>query len=76
MARWGQTRYRQNHLPLRRINNVNYERSLTDRMLGCGTLILETAAGQPLLLPDVPDVERVHVTITELLFRDEDDSDE
>ena len=63
-------------LPLRRINNVNYERSLTDRMLGCGTLILETAAGQPLLLPDVPDVERVHVTITELLFRDEDDSDE
>ena len=27
-------------LPLRRINNVNYERSLTDRMLGCGTLIL------------------------------------
>ncbi len=45
-------------------------------MLGCGTLILETAAGQPLLLPDVPDVERVHVTITELLFRDEDDSDE
>lgn len=63
-------------LPLRRINNVNYERSLTDRMLGCGTLILETAAGQPLRLPDVPDVERVHVTITELLFEEQDDSDE
>lgn len=63
-------------LPLRRINNVNYERSLTDRMLGCGTLILETAAGQPLRLPDVPDVEQVHVTITELLFQDQDDSDE
>lgn len=63
-------------LPLRRINNVNYERSLTDRMLGCGTLILETAAGQPLRLPDVPDVEQVHVTITELLFQDQDNSDE
>ena len=63
-------------LPLRRINNVNYERSLTDRMLGCGTLILETAAGQPLRLPDVPDVERVHVTITELLFSEEDEDDE
>ena len=64
-------------LPLRRINNVNYERSLTDRMLGCGTLILETAAGQPLTLPDVPHVERVHVAITELLFSvDDDDSDE
>ncbi|WP_231979674.1 PH domain-containing protein [Tessaracoccus coleopterorum] len=34
-------------LPLRRINNVNYQRGLLDRMLGCGTLILETAAGQP-----------------------------
>ncbi|MHA7859853.1 PH domain-containing protein [Tessaracoccus sp. Y36] len=55
-------------LPLRRINNVNYERSLTDRMLGCGTLILETAAGQPLALPDVPHVERVHVTINDLLY--------
>ncbi|MDO5676978.1 MAG: PH domain-containing protein [Propionibacteriaceae bacterium] len=55
-------------LPLRRINNVNYERSLTDRMLGCGTLILETAAGQPLVLPDVPRVERVHVAINDLLY--------
>ncbi len=54
----------------------NYERSLTDRMLGCGTLILETAAGEPLRLPDVPDVERVHVTITELLFSDQDNSDD
>lgn len=58
-------------LPLRRINNVNYEKSITDRMLGCGTLVLETAAGQPLMLPDVPGVERVHRTIADLLFRDE-----
>lgn len=63
-------------LPLRRINNVNYERSFTDRLLGCGTLVLETAAGQPLNLPDVPRVERVHVTITELLFNDDERNDE
>lgn len=56
-------------LPLRRINNVNYERSLTDRILGCGTLVLETAAGQPLVLHDLPRVERVHVLINNLLFR-------
>lgn len=55
-------------VPLRRINNVNYDRDIIDRLLGCGTLTLETAAGQPLVLPDVPDVERVHVQITELLF--------
>ncbi len=63
-------------LPLRRINNVNYERSLTDRMLGCGTLIFETAAEQPQILPDVPQVEKVHVTITELLFADHEDGND
>ena len=57
-------------LPLRRINNVNYERSLTDRMLGCGTLILETAAEQPLVLPDLPKIEQVHVQIADILFGD------
>ena len=59
-------------LPLTRINNVAYERSLTDRMLGCGTLIVETAADEPLTLPDVPNVERVHVAMTELLFGNPD----
>lgn len=56
-------------LPLMRINDVSYERSLTDRMLGCGTLNIQTAAdGGTIVLTDVPDVERVHVAMTELLF--------
>ena len=55
-------------LPLSRINNVAYERSLLDRVLGCGTLILTTAAEAPVALHDIPDVERVHVVMTELLF--------
>ncbi|RRD49689.1 PH domain-containing protein [Arachnia propionica] len=55
-------------LPLRSINNVTYERSVTDRMLGCGTLVLETAADEPLSLPDVPGVERVNTIIADLLF--------
>lgn len=55
-------------LPLRSINNVTYERSVTDRMLGCGTLVLETAADEPLTLPDVPGVERVNTIIADLLF--------
>lgn len=58
-------------LPLSRINNVAYERSLSDRMFGCGTLVLTTAAEQPVTLHDVPDVERVHVVMTELLFGEE-----
>ncbi|CCH77226.1 Bacterial membrane flanked domain protein [Nostocoides japonicum T1-X7] len=55
-------------LPLVRINDVSYDRSLLDRVLGCGTLRLTTAADDPVILHDVPDVERVHVVITELLF--------
>ena len=58
-------------IPLSRINNVTYDRSLMDRILGCGTLNLTTAAEEPVTLHDVPDVERVHVVMTELLFGDE-----
>lgn len=58
-------------LPLSRINNVAYARSLLDRMLGCGTLVLTTAAEAPVQLHDIPDVEDVHVLMTELLFADE-----
>jgi uncharacterized membrane protein YdbT with pleckstrin-like domain len=59
-------------LPLSRINNVAYERSLTDRMFGCGTLQLTTAADEPVTLDDIPDVEKVHVVMTELLFSGSD----
>jgi uncharacterized membrane protein YdbT with pleckstrin-like domain len=55
-------------LPLTRIVNVAYARGVLDRMLGCGTLVLTTAADEPVTLDDIPDVERVHVMMTELLF--------
>lgn len=59
-------------LPLTRINNVAYRRSMTDRMFGCGSLELTTAADEPVVLEDIPDVERVHVVMTELLFSGDD----
>ena len=59
-------------LPLSRINNVAYARSLTDRIFGCGSLELTTAADEPVVLADIPDVERVHVVMTELLFAGDD----
>jgi uncharacterized membrane protein YdbT with pleckstrin-like domain len=56
-------------MPLMRINDVSYERTLLDRILGCGTLYVQTAAeGGTIELEDVPDVERVHLEMTELLF--------
>lgn len=61
-------------LPLIRVNDVSYERSLLDRILGCGTLNIQTAADQGVIvLDDVPDVEQVHVIMTELLFGGGDD---
>ena len=56
-------------IPLARISNVSYERSLVDRLFGCGTLILQTSAEIPVKLDDIPRVERVHVEMTELLFQ-------
>lgn len=56
-------------LPLSRVNDVSSERSLADRMLGCGTLKVQTAAeGGTVVLPDVPDVEHLHTEMTQLLF--------
>jgi uncharacterized membrane protein YdbT with pleckstrin-like domain len=56
-------------LPLNRINEVASERSLLDRMFGCGTLNISTAAEDGMVvLHDVPDAEHVHTEISELLF--------
>jgi membrane protein YdbS with pleckstrin-like domain len=56
-------------IPLMRINDVSYEHGIVDRMLGCGTLVIESAGerGQ-VVLPDVPHVERMHLQMSDLLF--------
>lgn len=56
-------------IPLMRVNDVSYEHGLIDRMLGCGTLHIESAGerGQ-VVLPDVPHVEHVHLQMSDLLF--------
>jgi len=56
-------------VPLDRIHEVSQERSLSDRMFGCGTLQIQTAAEDGLVvLADVPEVEHVHAEMTGLLF--------
>jgi uncharacterized membrane protein YdbT with pleckstrin-like domain len=47
-------------IPIDRINTVQFRHSLIDRILGCGTLIIESASDEPLEFDDVPQVERVH----------------
>ena len=60
--------HRQGHdVPLSRINDVSFEHSLWERVLGCGTLVVESAGerGQ-LLLDDIPRVESVQRRLFEL----------
>lgn len=58
-------------IPLQRINDVKYERGVVDRILGCGTLIISDASEEGRsVLPDVPNVEKLQLVITDLLFGD------
>ncbi len=68
ITRTGIFNRRRHDLPLARINDITYERSLTDRMLGCGTLIVTNAAETRYALPDVPQVKDVHAQLSELIY--------
>jgi uncharacterized membrane protein YdbT with pleckstrin-like domain len=58
-------------IPLNRISDVSYERGLLDRMLGCGTLVVSDASTHGRVsLPDVPDVEKLQLKISDLLYGD------
>jgi membrane protein YdbS with pleckstrin-like domain len=50
-------------IPMSRINSVQFEHGLLDRVFGCGTLIIESASDEPLRFEDIPKVERVHTII-------------
>jgi len=64
-------------IPLFRINDVAYEKGLLDRILGCGTLIVSDATENAgVVLPDVPNVEKVHLQISDLLFVNDDGKDD
>jgi membrane protein YdbS with pleckstrin-like domain len=57
-------------IPLSRINSVRFEHGLIDRIVGCGTLIIESASDDPLEFDDIPQVEKVH----SLLYREINDN--
>ncbi|MDQ1685902.1 MAG: hypothetical protein QOC82_2639 [Frankiaceae bacterium] len=55
-------------VPLTRVNDVSFHHSLVERMLGCGTLTIESAGehGQ-VELPEVPRVEQVQREVYRLV---------
>ncbi|WP_018347994.1 PH domain-containing protein [Longispora albida] len=60
-------------IPLARINDVSFSHNLVERMLGCGTLVLESAgeSGQ-LVLSEIPGVEQVQSSLYQLVEEDHD----
>ena len=56
-------------VPLSRVEEVSSARSLGDRLLGCGTLQVRTASDAGVIaLVDVPEVQHVHQTMTQLVL--------
>lgn len=55
-------------IPLNRVNDVTFTHNLLERMLGCGTLLVESAGerGQ-VQLTEVPKVEQTQRTLYELV---------
>jgi uncharacterized membrane protein YdbT with pleckstrin-like domain len=55
-------------IPLSRITDVSFRKTLGDRLLGCGTLVVESAGEHAeIVLPQVPHVERVSARLFQLV---------
>jgi uncharacterized membrane protein YdbT with pleckstrin-like domain len=55
-------------IPLSRITDVSFRKGLLDRLLGCGTLIVESAGEHgEIRLTEIPHVERVQATLFQLV---------
>ncbi|HVT66362.1 MAG TPA: PH domain-containing protein [Trebonia sp.] len=55
-------------IPLSRITDVSFRKGLLDRILGCGTLVVESAGEHgELALTEIPHVEQVSATLFQLV---------
>jgi uncharacterized membrane protein YdbT with pleckstrin-like domain len=55
-------------IPLSRITDVSFRKGLLDRLLGCGTLVVESAGEHgELALTEIPHVERISALLFQLV---------
>jgi len=47
-------------IPMNRITSVHFRQTVFERLLGCGTLSVESASDEPLDFEDIPHVQRVY----------------
>ena len=63
-------------IPIDRVNAVNYERTLIDRVFGCGTLIVQTAGTESdVELHDIAHIERRLIQIQQILVDEQNEED-
>lgn len=56
-------------IPVSRIDSVYIRQGLFERMVGCGTLSIESSSDEPVEFTDVPRVERVYRMLNEAAGR-------
>src|SRR5690606_19517333 len=63
-------------IPIDRVNAVNYERRLIDRIFGCGTLVVQTAGTESdVELHDVAHIEKRLIQIQQILVDEQTEED-
>lgn len=68
MERRGLLRQTGRNIPLQRVSGVSFEKDVLDRVVGCGTLKIESSADlASVVFRDVPNVEQVQRLLTELV---------
>jgi uncharacterized membrane protein YdbT with pleckstrin-like domain len=50
-------------IPISRIGSVQFRNTFLERLLGSGTLVIESASDEPLEFTDVPRVQEVHAVL-------------
>ncbi len=64
---WGLAQRDSKEILIRNVIQVEMTRHLTDRLFGCGTIVLRGASeGESIALDDVPDVVRVKALLSDL----------
>ncbi|MFS8479189.1 MAG: PH domain-containing protein [Micromonosporaceae bacterium] len=73
LMQWGVFSRDRRDIPLARVNDHSMSQTFIERILGCGTLVIESAGerGQS-VLHDIPGVEKVQTTLYELVEADRD----
>ncbi len=70
ITRTGILTRRGHDIPMNRISDISYEKSLVDRMFGCGTLVVSDASELGRVeLRDIPRVEAAQLRVSDELFR-------